>query len=225
MNQENATAPCKWGARTGLRFEPLTAPDGGVNGVEGAVYSWVKSYLSAPHAELGRPGDVCPYTGASLESEKFWVTTMSEPAVTMDAARDLLEDAIEIYTELVSTDTAKAKLATVVMLLPAMGDFGVVEAVQKTMKSAFVEKGLMIGQFYPGCPEPGLWNSEFHPLDAPIPMLAVRGMVPSDFPFLIRDLTWLKSYLKKFAPEVPAKLRSQLATAVSGADDEGGDRA
>ena len=60
----------------------------------------------------------------------------------------------------------------------------------------------MIGQFYPGCAENGLWNPDFRPLDSPLPMLAIRHMVESDLPFLTRETdppeersSFLRSYL------------------------------
>ena len=71
--------------------------------------------------------------------------------------------------------------------------------------------GLMIGQFYPGCDEAGIRNPDFRPLQSPIPLLAIRHMVNSDFPFLAGSVAWIEEYLRKFAPAVPAVARKMIA--------------
>lgn len=60
----------------------------------------------------------------------------------------------------------------------------------------------------------GLRNSAFRALDAPLPMLAVRHMVGSDFPFLASEREWVVAYLKKFAASVPSVVRSDIADRV-----------
>jgi hypothetical protein len=70
----------------------------------------------------------------------------------------------------------------------------------------------MLGQFYPGCDQPGLWNKDFHPLDAPIPMLVVRTMMSTDFPFLLARPEWMTAYVKKFAPSLPAHVRDAVVS-------------
>jgi hypothetical protein len=62
--------------------------------------------------------------------------------------------------------------------------------------------GLMLGEFHANNESPGLRNPDFRPLRSPIPMLAIRHMVDSDLPFLIRETyapeersAFLRSYL------------------------------
>ena len=45
------------------------------------------------------------------------------------------------------------------------------------------------------------------PYPTPIPLLAIRHMVNSDFPFLAVSVAWIEEYLRKFAPAVPAVAR------------------
>jgi hypothetical protein len=60
----------------------------------------------------------------------------------------------------------------------------VLEIPQKRMKPSFVTQGLMLGEFYPTCPAPGIRNRSFRPLRSPLPLLAIRHMVESDIDFL-----------------------------------------
>jgi len=68
----------------------------------------------------------------------------------------------------------------------------------------------MVGQFYEGCAESGLWNDSFQPLQSPIPLLAIRNMVPSDFLFLHGkrgNEGMLISYLNRFGTHIPREVK------------------
>lgn len=201
------------GPRSGMAFSPLLKLATAEHSLMDSVHSWVTTFLSAPNPDLGRPGDVCPYTRRSLGDGAFWISELSDAVLTSDTAETILEDVIEVFEE-IAGHIRDPKLLTAVIVMPHLTNFDAIDTVQANMKDIFVSKGLMIGQFYPGCPEPGLWNPNFHPLDAPYPMLAVRHMVPSDFPFLIGKIEWMKAYLKQFAPAVPATARSLVAEAI-----------
>lgn len=210
----DAPAP-RTGSQTGLVFSPLSTPSlSGPSHVH-AVYDWVNNFLSQPHPALGRKGDVCPYTAGSVQSCNFWIAEVDHSNLTVATAQVLLEDALEVFEGIAAHGATDPKLVTTLIVMPHVTNFEAVDAVQHSMKNVFVSKGLMIGQFYPGCEEPGLWNSAFRPLDAPYPMLAIRHMVPSDFPFLIKDVEWTKAYLKRFAPALPSKARNFTAEALS----------
>ncbi|WXA91173.1 hypothetical protein LZC95_32545 [Pendulispora brunnea] len=79
---------------------------------------------------------------------------------------------------------------------------GLVDSVQRRLKSEFVDRGLMIGEFHSGPPAaPGLHNADFRPLRSPLPMLAIRAMVPSDLPFLRGDTRHCAAYRARFGKE------------------------
>jgi hypothetical protein len=78
----------------------------------------------------------------------------------------------------------------VVVVFPEVTEFGQIDAVQAECKTTFVERGLMVGQFYPGHQQGGLRNPYFKALDGPFAMLAVRHMVVTDYPFLCENEKW-----------------------------------
>jgi hypothetical protein len=69
---------------------------------------------------------------------------------------------------------------------------------------------------YPRCEQSGLWNEEFRPLRAPVPLLAIRQMVSSDLPFLFDTASHLAAYLDRFAPDIPGHVRRLLVARVAG---------
>ena len=85
-------------------------------------------------------------------------------------------------------------------------------AIHARLKTAFVTRGLMIGQFHPRCDEPGLWNNDFRPLQAPRPLLAIRQMVSSDLPFLLRVDAHKEAYFDRFGPDLPPHVQQFVAT-------------
>ena len=153
----------------------------------------------APYAPSpGRLSSEDYFGRASFESDNVDFTSMSA----------IVEDMADIFPELSPRDGKDAILKAIVAVFPNMADFDIIDTVQAHGKSKFIKKGLMLGQFYPGCLEPGLWNDDFRPLDAPLPMLAVRQMVSTDYPFLTARSEWMAAYLKRFAPTVPSPARA-----------------
>jgi len=103
-------------------------------------------------------------------------------------------------------------------------DSGPLDALQRRLKDSFVSEGLMVGQFHPRCEQSGLWNADFRPLRAPIPLLAIRRMVSSDLPFLVDSGHHMSSYFSRFAPDIPGHIRRILIARVLPTADPADDR-
>jgi hypothetical protein len=175
------------------------------------IREWATAYLTAPHPELGREGPVCPYTAAAIKKETFWVGCVDRADLTAeDIERTVAARATEFH-RLPPAEGPDALLKTILILFPAVTDYRLIDEAQRRLKAESVAMGLMIGQFYPGCDEPGIRNPDFRPLQSPIPLLAIRHMVNSDFPFLAGSVAWIEEYLRKFAPAVPAVARKMIA--------------
>ena len=74
----------------------------------------------------------------------------------------------------------------------------------------------MIGQFHPECQARGLWSAAFRPLQAPVPLLAIREMTSSDLPFLVGSADHADVYLERYARSIPAHTRRFLVDRVVG---------
>jgi hypothetical protein len=180
-----------------------------------AIAAWSREFLVPGHAELGRSGPVCPFTKPSLDRDLFYLSRPPAAAAPDDIARTVLAHRdwhADLATELPERDR---QLLTILVLLPEFDhtDPTPLDELQARLKDDFVREGLMIGQFHPRNGQPGLWNEDFRPLRAPIPLLAIRHMVPFDLPFLVHEPAHLAAYLTRFAPDIPARIRSQLVDA------------
>jgi hypothetical protein len=172
---------------------------------------WVTAYLAAPHPDLGREGPVCPFTATSIKKEMFWVGCVDRPDLTVEEIEKIVASTATKFHRLLPAEGPDALLKTILILFPTVNDYSLIDEAQRRLKEESVAMGLMIGQFYPGCEEPGIRNPEFRPLQSPLALLAIRHMVSSDFPFLVAKVKWIEEYLIKFAPAIPAAVRNAIA--------------
>jgi hypothetical protein len=201
------------GTRSGTVWVDLfdTDPDYAHESSVHLLRSWVSEYLTAPHPDLGRDGPVCPFIRPSISRQLFGAAFVHGTDVDASTLATIVADQFDIYLELARQNDKERSLKTLVTVLPDLADFTVIDLVHADCKPLFVHHGCMLGQFYPGCPQPGLWNHDFHPLNAPLAMLVARNMMTTDFPFLMARREWLCAYFKKFAPGLPSTLRANLA--------------
>lgn len=185
-----------------------------------SIMSWTRQFLCRPHDLLGREGPVCPFTQPSLSHRLFWVTVVPGSEIDVEKASDIVERFREWFFELEPKSGSEAILKTILILFPEVSHEKArteLEGLQKKLKPNFVKRGVMVGQFYEGCPESGLWNDAFHPLQSPVPLLAIRNMVPSDFPFLHGkrgNSDMLIAYLNRFGTNIPPEVKQLLVEAL-----------
>jgi hypothetical protein len=167
------------------------------------VKHWAKNHLGKSHPDLGRVGAVCPFIDATMKKDLLRVIFLRGNSFDHDSLVGLIAEIAAVFPELPPVDGPDSTYKAVLVVFPELTDFSQIDSVQAECKSAFVERGLMVGQFYPGHQQGGLHNPDFKPLDAPLPMLAVRKMVASDYPFLNGNDVWMKAYLSRFARVIP----------------------
>lgn len=178
------------------------------------VVTWAQEYLCRPHEALGRSGNVCPFAQPSIDRGMLYLTV--EPGADPDPERirARLRAYREWFAEL-SLAAGNARIfGAILMLLPDLPHElapQVVDRLQNELKTEFVEQGMMIGEFHDGPPDKaGLWNPHFRPLRSPIPLLAMRHMVPTDYLFLQSEPEHIEVYLRLFGDQVPAHLRERV---------------
>jgi Domain of unknown function (DUF6875) len=168
--------------------------------------------------ELGREGPVCPFTQPSLTQNLFWMTMIRGPEIDQLEVGRAVHHYRNLFLALEPKTGPASMLKTILILFPDVTHTNAsvhIEALQKKLKPEFVKN--MIGQFYEGCPEGGLWNNNFRPLQSPLPLLAIRNMVPSDFPFLHgkrESEGMLVSYLNQFGTRIPSEVKGLMVRAL-----------
>ncbi len=182
------------------------------------VVDWAREYLCSGHVDLGRRGHVCPFAKTALDGGTFYLSVHTGIPERVEDVAEILMGYRDWFEELCTVDTRRAANHTVLVAFPDLtGDHvrRVIDGTQAILKPDYVARGLMIGEFHDGPPEAGgLWNPDFRPLRSPVPLLAIRNMVPTDFPFLRHDPEFTAIYLGRFGDRIPAHLREQVAETV-----------
>ncbi|WP_158798911.1 DUF6875 domain-containing protein [Pedobacter sp. L105] len=162
---------------------------------------WVTNFLAQSNIDLGRTGAVCPYVQYAEEKGFFKVGIFDEPNPKQDFVIELIRNLKDIFIAMLPTTKKDQKFKAITILFPTLHPDQVIEiidGVQLFLKPEFVKQGLMIGQFYENCEQGGLRNSNFRPLQSPVPLLAIRNMVETDWPFLEGDEILEKAYKDNF---------------------------
>ena len=164
------------------------------------LLDWTERYLMAPHAELGRSGAVCPFTRQAARLDTIRLGISAAQPEDEAAAFGLLREAFATL-ETIPAKPGFAHFRTVILGFPGCaGPDGtaMLTRVQKRNRFFALRRGRMIGLMHADSQAPGLWNAEFRPLRAPLPVLAVRHLVEHDAPFAARHPLLLLPYLARF---------------------------
>lgn len=175
----------------------------GLSVAEAALFSttahWLDQTISKPHPELGRSGDVCPWTRRTHQLGRLFLTSIAscDPVHVDGRMSSLLTE----FGALANLGGALDTFRAIVVVFPALAPAASAEfmiTTHRRLKPAFLKNRMMLGEFYPGCPKPGLHNPSFRPLHAPLPLLVIRAMVEPDLRFLTDQDAFLDFYLDAF---------------------------
>lgn len=175
------------------------------------VVTWAREYLCRPHPDLGRKGPVCPYAQSSLDRGQFYLALWPGVPTSVEAVARALLPYRDWFVRLAPAAQPHALFSAILVVFPDLprSHHHVVDEAQRALKADYVSRGLMIGEFHDGPPDkPGLWNQDLRPLHSPVPLLAIRHMVPTDLPFLYDDPLLLSAYLRRYGDRVPTHLRA-----------------
>ena len=112
----------------------------------------VQNYLSRPHAELGRLGNVCPFAQPALDYDSIRIAVVR---LAGDKRRAQILDAINHHlAAFVSTagPSDKQMLHATLILFPDVSPEDapdLIDRIKEELKPSFVQQGLMLGEFPP----------------------------------------------------------------------------
>lgn len=165
------------------------------------VKDWVYHYLMRPHAQIGRPGAVCPYVPKAVQEDSIFLTVISANKFAKTNFYEIILNYFKWFIELAPSFGHKHIFRSIIMLIdiPNEDQQQIVEQAVIDLKSHFVEKKSMLGEFHSKPPEKGgIRNPHFKPLMSPVPLLAIREMVETDIEFLKEKSDYLAQYKQFF---------------------------
>lgn len=208
-------------AREILRGGPISGLSEDVARSLATVTEWLDGFVNRPHAELGRSGEVCPWTRRTLELGRLvLVPIASDDAAEVDA---IILSLLERFWSMEPTRGADAGFRSIIAVFHRLDPEKAAEfvvAAHTRLKPTFLDRGLMLGEFYRACEKPGLRNPHFRPLRSPIPLLVIRQMVEPDIEFLLDRNEFVDAYLRTHGGRGAERLLRVLGERPAGVSPE-----
>lgn len=157
---------------------------------------------------------VCPFIRDSLDYDDFWIEESDLDEQSHDAIEQLLLLQIDdfkncppVYDPVSEGQGAKLPILwkTFLTFFPyirhrSRGPVQLIDDLHAKLKPVFVESGLMLGQFYAGCPVGAVYNPSWtNVLTSPYPAFAIRYMAKHDKLFIKPESPDFEFY-KRFFP-------------------------
>jgi hypothetical protein len=164
------------------------------------VGEWTRSFVMSDHPELGREGNVCPFTSmaARIDTLRFGISeARSDEAVRIRSELAQVFDRLDQIPHPRQMDIHRAVLIGFPNCDDASG-LATLTKVQKSLRLLSFRRARMIGLFHQHMEEPGLWNPKFRPLRSPLPVIAIRSLVLQDAAFVVRHPLLAPAYLVNF---------------------------
>jgi len=172
------------------------------DGALAILSNWIADYPMNDHAELGRIGAVCPFVRQASRLEIMRVgVSQAGPSEEEDVFADIRGSFGHLVR--IPAPRGKDRLRTIIVGYPnCAGEDGIsmLERVYRRHKYYTLFRFQMIAFFHAGSETHGLWNPDFRPMRAPMPVLAVRYLVEQDAPFAAKHRLMTLPYLLRFGP-------------------------
>lgn len=162
---------------------------------------WIEEYICEPQQELGRTGAVCPFVRLSFERGMLSMAFHYEiDGSEVKEIKRTISDYAAKFLELPFSCERVRELLALLVIFPNIPEErgGVLDVAHAEMKTWFVQRGLMLGQFHPNCPESAAHNPFFRVSISPIPLFAIRYMALHDILFLSKQEHWFAEYYSRF---------------------------
>jgi hypothetical protein len=156
------------------------------------------------HKDLGLTGPVCPFVPRSIKNKSLLIThyLCDSHTTTNDIKIAILEDKT-YFQKLTTSDKQGDQYDALITVFIQTNEQNLkldemIEITQRKLKLQFIQDKVMLGEFYRDCPAEGIHNSSFKPFDAPVPLLAIRRLMPQDLVFITDAPEYMQIYINQF---------------------------
>ena len=164
------------------------------------LFTWFATYPMNGHAGLGRSGPVCPFTRQATRLDTVRLVICNASPDEENEAFTLVRRGFAIYNA-IPVPSDKQQFRTFVAAFPnCRGSDGIamLKRVEKRHKYYTLPRFRTLGLLHSESKARGLWNPDFRPLTAPMPVLVIRELVEQDAPFVAGHYMMLAPYLARF---------------------------
>ncbi len=169
---------------------------------------WTTTYPLTRVKKHRRFEAICPMVAPALAagSLRFTVANVRDREVPLEELDRLLREGAAIFEDhLIAEDS---RLRCLVLVLPGASGPQLLKATDpsRAIKNELLKRGILVGEFFPGCPFAATFNPRLFALRSPVPMYVFRSFIESDWRFICQIPEWQRTYRERFG-DPPAKLR------------------
>jgi len=169
------------------------------------TYRWIRDFISQPHPELKRSGEICPFTKPAIKQQKLFFQWDDFTGNDTEVLKKILLDYKDQYT---SADAeADHPLRSLVIVFPhlKMADYEALKMARILVKKPFLQAGITLGEFYPTNNDGSIRNEQFYIAQSPFAMIVIRQLARHDKLFLSKHPELYSLYQSKFKNDSTSK--------------------
>jgi hypothetical protein len=169
-------------------------------GAFATLFDWVQSYPMNTHADLGRAGVVCPFTRQARRFDTMRLGLCEAGPDEEESAFTIIRRGFEELNR-IPANRGMEQFRTVVIAFPGCDSeagIAMLQRAQRRHRFYALLRFRMMGFMHPRSESPGLWNPDFRPLRAPMPVLAIRYLVEQDVAFIHNQHLQWGPYLVRY---------------------------
>lgn len=180
---------------------------------------WIREFISKPDKNLGRTGDICPFTTPAMQQNLLkFVSIKTIEASALEAAEQT-KLLVNLFFELFQGAEKRSRAALLAFFpdIPRTEAAGFIDGGHRIMRLEFVKNGLMLGEFHAKSEVGSVRNERFKVMQCPVPMFVVRALSAHDIKFLDRPIypiaerhEYLVNYKRYLSPTLPPQLNSEI---------------
>ncbi len=148
---------------------------------------WLEDFIMQPHAGLGRDGPVCPFARISRERHALHFATLDASDVGFRTFALIGLHLPDVYLDILRQSKCDEDLFALAIFMEGLVPSNYAKYVDvghSMLKPAFMDVGLMLGEFHPASSVHGARSASFRPMRSPGPMLVIRKMSSHDILFI-----------------------------------------
>lgn len=167
-----------------------SVPDESIRRIFESSLDWLEGFIMRPHAELGRRGEVCPFAKPAHCEGSLVFCAWNVEGLSFETFLQILKRLPVLYHRLTVRMSIESRLFSICMFVNGLKEwqyFKYIDQAHSMVKPAFMEAGLMLGEFHPLSTTKGAHSKTFRPMRSNWPVFVVRTMTPHDALFIDRE--------------------------------------
>jgi len=168
--------------------------------------AWIDSHVAVEDVRMGRPGAVCPCVPGVLRTSSMRLVRVGANVTNVI---DLVKATGEDFLATLAAGSVRPSIYCVALVFapgPPPGGLSLSQ-IHHELKPWFIERGMMLGEFFPGNRKRSVRSADLTPMDCPVHALVIRASSEHDLQFIAKD----DSYSPAERASMKQNLREHLA--------------